>query len=52
MEDEKITPWELVWFGLAVAGIVGIILGHPHHLITVIFGTAMLMITRKRKDNN
>ena len=37
---------------VALLGMVGIILGHKHHIIVVILGTIMLMVTEDKDDNH
>lgn len=51
MEDNEPALWGVIWMGVALAGLVAIILGKEHHIITVILGTIMLMVTQN-KDNN
>lgn len=52
MEDKGPTILQLVWMIIAILGLAGIILGNRHHILTLVLGTAMLMISKKENDNN
>ena len=51
MQDRKPTMWQMIWMGVALIGIMGIILGKQHQIITVLIGTLMLIVAEK-DDNN
>jgi hypothetical protein len=52
MEDRTPTLWGVIWMAVALLGMVGIIHGHKHHIIVVILGTIMLMVTEGRNNNH
>lgn len=44
MEDRQPTFWGVIWMIVALTGMVAIILGHKHHILTLVIGTIMLII--------
>lgn len=50
-EDSRGEGWRTLWLAVALAGMVGLILGYEHQWITVIVGALMMSISKDESIN-
>ena len=50
-EDSRGEGWRTLWLAVALAGMIGLILGYEHQWITVIVGALMMSISKDESTN-
>lgn len=51
-DDTRNKGWQIVWTGVALLGLVGVLLGSYHHIATFIIGITMAIIAGRTDDDN
>ena len=51
MED-RLNTWSIFWLIVATGGLVGIILEHYQHLLTLMVGIIMMVVTGTEDEDN
>lgn len=52
MEADGMKIWSLIWVAVACFGMIAILSGHQHHIITFIVAMLMAIIAGREDDDN
>ena len=50
-EDSRGEGWRTLWLAVAMAGMIGVILGYEHQWMTVIVGALLMSISKDESTN-